>query len=408
MPTPGEARYPALQLDFLLAAVGLSLSLGLTTAAMLGGAWAGLWPIEGWWPGVVRAHGHVQLVGFVGLFVLGVGFQFLPRLRGAPVRRLGWIPLVGALLTVGVALRAVAFLSRLPWLGAVGAAVELLAAAGVIAVLGPTMLRGPRLAKRRGFLQVLPLLATAGASFVAALALEAAGRSGAELLIHGFAVSMALAVAVRTLPTFLRSRLPGRRPVQALGVAHAVAVVWAQVAPAAEAPIFLDLAAVFGILALTDLPLRLSPRGPVPGAGRWGAWRWLVQGAFAWLAVGEVLRLVHPNAARHALTTGFLLCLIAGMAIRMASEMAGVRIRSRRAVGAMAVLLHVAALVRVSVPLAGPASAPLMALAAPLAWLGVLLLGRELWTWRVRTAPPASSPASAPIPDTQPRRAHTP
>ena len=42
-------------------------------------------PIGTWWVAAARVHGHVQLVGWAGLMVLGVGFHFLPRLRGRPL-----------------------------------------------------------------------------------------------------------------------------------------------------------------------------------------------------------------------------------------------------------------------------------------------------------------------------------
>src|SRR3989442_15843989 len=37
-----------------------------------------------WWAAMAQAHGHLQLYGWAGLFVLGEAFHFLPRLRGAP------------------------------------------------------------------------------------------------------------------------------------------------------------------------------------------------------------------------------------------------------------------------------------------------------------------------------------
>jgi len=37
------------------------------------------------WSALAQAHGHLQLYGWAGLFVLVVAFHFLPRLRGTPL-----------------------------------------------------------------------------------------------------------------------------------------------------------------------------------------------------------------------------------------------------------------------------------------------------------------------------------
>ena len=50
------------------------------------GAAAFLWPpATACWAELTEAHGHLQLFGWGGLMVLGVGLFFLPRLRGAPL-----------------------------------------------------------------------------------------------------------------------------------------------------------------------------------------------------------------------------------------------------------------------------------------------------------------------------------
>src|SRR5258708_24296044 len=80
---------------FVLAAV-----LSLTEATD-----AGLGP---WWSALVQTHGHLQLYGWAGLFVIGVALHFMPRLRGAPLaapQLAGWM--LGAMLT-SLILRAIA------------------------------------------------------------------------------------------------------------------------------------------------------------------------------------------------------------------------------------------------------------------------------------------------------------
>ena len=60
-----------------------------------------------WWLALAQAHGHLQLYGWAGLFVLGVAFHFLPRLRGVGLAFAEWIPWLLASLVTGIILRGV-------------------------------------------------------------------------------------------------------------------------------------------------------------------------------------------------------------------------------------------------------------------------------------------------------------
>jgi len=61
-----------------------------------------------WWTALAQAHGHLQVYGWAGLFVLGVASHFLPRLRGTPLKgRQFLIPLL-LLQVASLVVRAVA------------------------------------------------------------------------------------------------------------------------------------------------------------------------------------------------------------------------------------------------------------------------------------------------------------
>ena len=49
-------------------------------------------PLGAWWEAAAQAHGHLQLYGWAGLFVLGVALHFLPRLRGTPLAGARLVP----------------------------------------------------------------------------------------------------------------------------------------------------------------------------------------------------------------------------------------------------------------------------------------------------------------------------
>src|SRR5919202_6432495 len=102
-----RSRTPSVTPPFVWAATALAVVAGFGLGGALFAALLG--PRPGlWWPAAAQAHGHVQLFGWAGLMVLGVGLHFLPRLRGAALAAPGLAPWVLALYGGGVGLRAVA------------------------------------------------------------------------------------------------------------------------------------------------------------------------------------------------------------------------------------------------------------------------------------------------------------
>lgn len=83
-----EARHqePFTRVASLLeAALLLGAGGGFVLATILTLTQALAVPLGPWWTALAQAHGHLQLYGWAGLFVLGVAFHFLPRLRGTPL-----------------------------------------------------------------------------------------------------------------------------------------------------------------------------------------------------------------------------------------------------------------------------------------------------------------------------------
>lgn len=180
-----------------------------------------------WWIALAQAHGHLQLYGWAGLFVLGVAFHFLPRLRGAPLAypsAARWILLAQA---VALVIRAIAQ----PLLSAdrsgfwrvaliASGVIELLALGGAVALLLATARTGPRMATRPALWSVLPFLGgvcvALGAEAVSNLVnvWRAAGSTTAGLVpvsgdtvnitlgLFGFLVPMALAMSARAMPMY--------------------------------------------------------------------------------------------------------------------------------------------------------------------------------------------------------------
>lgn len=178
-----------------------------------------------WWTAIAQAHGHLQLYGWAGLFVLGVAFHFLPRLRGTPLVSAWLVPwLLGAQIT-GLLLRV---LSQ-PLLAASGIGIwrvlligsgvlECIAIGGAVVLFVLTMLRGPSLTTRPAFMGVLPLMMGAflalGVATIVNLenVIVAATSSGlipdpgdalnVILGLFGFLIPVALAMSAQSLPMY--------------------------------------------------------------------------------------------------------------------------------------------------------------------------------------------------------------
>lgn len=197
---------------FLLATV-----LTLTSAFSL--------PLGSWWTAMAQAHGHLQLYGWAGLFVLGVALHFLPRLRGTPLVAARCVPVMLVMLVISMLLRAVCqpFLAgsvALGWrLGLISSGLlELAAIVLVLVMLIGTAMRGPSMSSRQAYRGIFPMLLGAFSAFAIAGLINLLNMvqvgSGVGLVpapgdtlnitlgLFGFLVPIALAMSARSLPMY--------------------------------------------------------------------------------------------------------------------------------------------------------------------------------------------------------------
>ena len=182
-------------------------------------------PLGAWWQAVAQTHGHLQLYGWAGLFVLGVALHFLPRLRGAPLAGARLVPWLLGTMIVSLILRAVSQpllatnLGSMWRIGLVSSGVlELGAFVTVLSLLILTALGGPRSTTRLAYWSVLPFFAGAFCSLGIAsiinlvnvvravqesgLVLYTGGTLNVTLGLFGFLMPMALAMSARSLPMY--------------------------------------------------------------------------------------------------------------------------------------------------------------------------------------------------------------
>jgi uncharacterized protein involved in response to NO len=431
------------------AAITLALVSGFGSGVVMIGGIAGWWPVGGWWSAVRQVHGHVQLFGWIALFVFGVGSFFLPRARGAALAFPSLLPWIAASLGGGVFLRAASQIAlalsvdRPALLFRAGFAVSgILEVGGVLTALvlfGATFRGGRPMRERIHLRAVAPLLAAAFLSLAVASVLSAAGaahsaiharalvdplldRCTVDLMIFGFALPATQAVSAQTFPLFLRLPVPGRSAVIAFAICYLASVATLLAGTACglgriEGAGAVGVAAsLIGFTLLLDILTRrrtpwvasrkpaalLESRRPtrpgLPDRGEYGRFEWLVSGAYAWLTVGAILLGINgvadllgrdppvsPDAARHAITMGFLTLLIVGMAVRMIPGFVRGRLAFPSAVAALAIGGNAAAACRVLpllLPLGRIGDAALGA-SGLLAWGCIALLAGMLGTtWR--------------------------
>jgi uncharacterized protein involved in response to NO len=198
---------------------GFVLATVLTITTMLG-------LVTGpWWIAVAQAHGHLQLYGWAGLFVIGVALHFVPRLRGTPLALPQLIPWILSTLVASLLLRAFCqplftLSSTIIWRTGliVSGVLECSALLGVVSLIALTLKNGPKLALRPAFRSVFPLIAGAFAALALAcivnlinvilvlanggIVVGAGDDLNVALGLFGFLVPMALAMSAQSLPMY--------------------------------------------------------------------------------------------------------------------------------------------------------------------------------------------------------------
>jgi uncharacterized protein DUF1858/uncharacterized protein DUF542/NnrS protein len=392
---------------------GATLGLvALTIAGLRGSLSTGL----AWWTPVIQAHGHVQIFGWVALFIMGVAYHVVPRFKATDLYRPDLARRTFWLMAGGLTARALAqpytreaFASVV---GVAGAAAELVAVALFARIIAHTIASSP--GPRAGFERYLFagnvwFLVLAAANLGSMIRMAATGDpvipaplNGA--LIHaevvGFIGLWILGVSLRILPVFLGLR--------ALGTLAARGVFWAvnlAVALAAGAEILgvtalrvpaalleLGAVAVFVIgLGVFRKPASSAHADPNPYYRKFivAAYAWLVFAAalLAFISVYEaaVAPLPHEltGSYRHAITVGFITAMIMGVASRVVPVFRGVPLQGVGAVNAAFWLLNAGCAIRVVFQaVAGFRGAPFTLISSSSAYLeipAIALFSLVLW-----------------------------
>jgi hypothetical protein len=302
-------------------------------------------------PAWIQAHGHAQIFGWIGTFILGIGFYSIPRMTGGKTPRAGrgWVALL--LWVSGALLRWATGVYQWHWRVALPLSGVLELCAFCIFLL---LVRRHRPARSEGSGRSIPLwvvsilVGTFGlgigliVNLLAALYVSANGTTPAfpgafesrflTLLLYAFIVPTIWGFSARWLPVFL-----GLEPIkeEMLRLALLISITGVALAQAGffhTAPWLLAAAAVASIGAFR---LFGPTAHPAKTTGVHPSFSGFVRIAYIWLLLATGLGICAAyldrangwvGASRHALTVGFISTMVFAVGQRVLPAFAGMRI----------------------------------------------------------------------------------
>jgi hypothetical protein len=399
----------------------------------------------------INAHGHAQIFGWVGLFVMGFAYQAFPRFKHTTIShpRLAMGTLV--MLVTGLAARSLAHpfapgVPRLWWVAALGSALEV-GAIGIFCVLIVTMLvrSSQRLLHNDYFILSALFWFFVQAVYEGVYLTATVSTSGLELQhlvatwqaplrdvqIHGFALLMILGVSQRVFHHFYGLPAPSARlsllllPVLNVAVAgEAVGLVLMRMVSPVWAALWYVSAIVLTV-ATAALVANWRIFSPAPDGDRSlkflrVAYVWLFvslamlvllpahQAALSWLAPTSAAAQMgfshaYYGAARHAITVGFVSLMIVGVAAKVVPTLSGLDSRKLSALWVPFVLINAGCFLRVvSQTLTDftPAAFPVAGISGLLEVTGLAIWGVHLcriMAGRIKPSQPVEGTSQIPL-----------
>lgn len=285
-------------------------------------------------PEWIQAHGHAQLFGWIGSFILGIGFYSIPNVRRISAWSFweGW--LTWAFWTMGITIRWFSEVYLWHWkiLLPLSAVLEL---AGVVLFLVCSIQGHRSQRKTKGTIEpwmilviggTLGLLAAMGLNAFECFKLAAYGSSPAFppqfdscfliLSIWGFPLPVAWGFTAHWMPAFLGLR-PSRPSLMLIAFAVTVAgILTAFTQALLAASIILLIGSILMVLALRIFE---PPEKQAKTQGVHKTFPFFMRMAYVWLLVAGALAVwaaVEPasrgigGAGRHAITVGFLMTMV--------------------------------------------------------------------------------------------------
>jgi hypothetical protein len=323
----------------------------------------------------IQAHGHAQIFGWIGTFILGIGFYSIPKMtltsgRAQPSR--GWA--AWGLWTSGVLLRWACGFYHLYWRALLPLS-ALLELAGFLIFLNSVRRHRPAASgtnNKRMPVWILSVLAgTAGFGMALLLNLVVAIYVSLHdtgpafplifearflaLVSYAFIVPVVWGFSARWLPVFLGLKPLNERALRYALLLSITGVLFAVTGFLQAAHWLLAIAAV---VAVTAFHLFERPLQQAKTAGVHASFPAFVRMAYVWLVIAAALGVCavyfdHAHgwigASRHALTVGFVSTMVFAIGQRVLPAFAGMRVLySPRLMLVSLLLLNAGCLLRVS------------------------------------------------------------
>jgi len=324
----------------------------------------------------MEGHGHAQMFGWIGSFILGIGFY------SQPVRRSGLrVPIACfGLWTAGVLLRWIGNIYEWHWRSLLVAS-SVLELVAVLLFLGaashhkkPEAEKGAKKGMETWmiavFLSTAALTAAVIFNFVECVRLALGGATPSfphaidqkylVLLGWGFLAPVVWGFSARWLPAFLAINQPRTRALQSALVLDICGVI---AGAAGLLPVATMLFAVSAVVVVFALRLTERPHGAAKVQGIHSSFPYFIRIAYAWLVIAGSMSIWAAfadhhggiwGASRHALTVGFAATMVFSIGPRILPHFCGImRLFSTRLMFASLLLLQVGCTLRVtSEPLA--------------------------------------------------------
>ncbi|MFI5117388.1 MAG: NnrS family protein [Terriglobales bacterium] len=327
-------------------------------------------------PAWIQAHGHAQVLGWIGSFILGIGFYSIPKLRGGLKPFALWSAwLSGAMWMAGVLLRWLANVYLWQWRVLLPASAGLELAAFLVFIHAVSQHK-PDKSKDSGkkrldtwiFVVIAGatgLLATLVLNLAATVWLAVSGVSPAfpqafdqrflVLAAWGFMVPFIWGFSAKWLPTFLGTQPPVNWLLGSAVAVHALAIALGLAGFFRATTVLIVLSASLAIVALR---IFAKPEKAAKTKGLHGSFPFFVRAAYVWLIVAASLGVWAANtanpiglwgASRHALTVGFIAMMVFCIGQRVLPAFSGMRLLfSPRLMFAGLELLSAGCILRVS------------------------------------------------------------
>lgn len=246
-----STQHAAFALDFIWVGLASALFLGFAIGAHLSFVIGFDFPLGQGFYAFIQTHGHVQLIGWAGMFIMSISLHFLPRLAGVPLAQPQWLNRILGLMASGILLRGLAhaivpYLTEhasfitINWLVALSGLLEWCGVLAYVRLLVTTFFHSDRAKQGPAVRDVAPffMMMLAGWIIYASLNLallvhmaennnvvvhQAWNEFAIEVFLGLVLLPVAFAFSVRMFPLYLRLRGPDW-PVRKIALAYLIAI----------------------------------------------------------------------------------------------------------------------------------------------------------------------------------------